>query len=144
MSLADKSHDAIVDWALDELKQISQRNFELAKFFFAVSAASFAIVPTSNMKIQQDDWWHLFAVLPLAGSLVLAIMMAQPASFRFNAEINFEEQHRKFACRLTVIRRLWIVSWLIGVILTLLVFGDVIEPSSAISKASINDVWNNG
>lgn len=126
MSLADETHEAVKSWALDELQQISKRNFELAKFFFAISAASFAIVPFSNVSISKDEWWLLTAIIPSGAAVLLSVLMASPADFEINSETNFEEEHRNFAKWSKVIRLLWIVTWLIGVTSLLLVFGGLI------------------
>lgn len=111
------------EWTLDEIKQISRRNFELAKFLFGASAASFAVVPFLEKTFVIETGVQVLGLLFLGISAVLAILIAEPADFKFDDETNLSSKHKKYARLSKRLRRAWMLSWLIGVAMVFWAYG---------------------
>lgn len=104
-------------WALDELKLVSQRAFEFAKFFFAVSAGSFGIIPFFEASVSAANVLQIVGILLLAASAFLAIRMIEPPNFEITANTILSEEHAKFVDRIKRLRYMWLGCWLLGVVL---------------------------
>lgn len=106
---------ALEQWALDELKNVGKRASEFAKFFFAISAGSFGIVAFFDKTFSVADPIQLIGLLAIGCSAVLATRMIEPADFAIRNDTVLSFEHSKFAARMKRQRRLWLVSWLVGV-----------------------------
>lgn len=103
-------------WALGELKLVSQRAFEFAKFFFAVSAASFGIIPFFDANVSLANIFQFVGILFLASSAFWAIRMIEPPTFSITANTILSEEHEKYAKRIKRLRYIWLACWLLGVV----------------------------
>lgn len=117
MVSANDAHVALEEWALNELRELSRRNFELAKFFFGISAASFALISFFDQRSDIVTLPQIVGFVLIASSIVLAIMMASPAKFELSREIDLADEHRNFAKRTELLRKSWLVVWILGVFL---------------------------
>ncbi|MBL4620544.1 MAG: hypothetical protein JKX88_10665 [Marinicaulis sp.] len=119
-SLERKLDIAVEEWVSDELKSVSKRNFELAKFFFAVSAATLGLLPISEGAVIPRNVCEVIGLLLVSFSIFLAICIAEPADFKVNAATDPYREHKKYARSGKVMRYTWFVTWVVGVILYLL------------------------
>lgn len=103
-------------WALDELKLVSERSFEFAKFFFAVSAGSFGIIPFFDASVSFVNIFQAFGILLLSISAYLAIRMIEPPNFTITKHTVLSEEHAKYVNRIKRLRYMWLACWLVGVI----------------------------
>jgi hypothetical protein len=103
-------------WALDELKLVSQRAFEFAKFFFAASIASFGIIPFFDSSVSLGNIFQFVGMLLLALSAFWAIRMLEPPTFEISENTILSEEHAKYANRIKRLRELWLICWVLGVV----------------------------
>lgn len=117
MISAKQNLEALQEWALEEIKNLGQRNFELAKFFFGISAGSFAIIPFFDLEISLGNKIQLAALVSLGVSVVCAVLMASPARFIVDDNIDLPRVHRRQANWLGFLKYSWMTSWMLGVLL---------------------------
>lgn len=103
-------------WALDELKLVSQRAFEFAKFFFAASVASFGIIPFFDSSVSLGNIFQFIGIVLLALSALWAIRMVEPPTFVITSKTVLSEEHAKYANRIKRLRIMWLICWVFGVV----------------------------
>lgn len=113
---ADKVQNALENWVLEEIKNVDTRYFQLSKFFFSISAGSFAILPffvDLGIAIQLRS---LLAPLVLIGIAVfVSAIMSFPPFFEVSGNTNIAAQHRFHVCWQRVCSVCWLLSWMLGV-----------------------------
>ncbi len=111
-----ESEDKVLEeWAVSEIKEVGRRGFEFSKFFFGISAGSFAIFPFFEAEISLVNVSQIIGLLALAYSGVIAIKMADPADFIITDDGEISKEHEKYASRVKTLRGDWIKVWLAGI-----------------------------
>jgi hypothetical protein len=144
MISAKQNLEALQGWALDELRQLGNRNFELAKFFFGISAGSFAIIPFFGLSISISNIAQTGALFMLGLSTVFAILMANPAKFVVDDKLDLVTEHRKFAKKLELLKYGWMVSWIAGVALIFVAANGASTTLSTTNDATMMDSEQDG
>ncbi len=103
------------EWALVELKQVSQRNFEFSKHLFAVSAGSFAIFCFLGETVSFTNCLQLVGLFLLALSVLLAILIAEPPDFVIDGTEDLVGCHSDYSKNGKRLRRFWLIVWIIGI-----------------------------
>lgn len=95
-----REEKALEKWALGEMRRVGERAFEFAKFFFAISAGSFGILPFFGENFSPANLLQDTGLLLIGVSAFLAIRMAEPPHFDITDKTVLSEEHAKFSKRI--------------------------------------------
>lgn len=114
--IAKELDAAVSEWALRDIRELSKRTLELAKFFFAVSAGTLGIIPFSERNFVSDSSCQILGMVLIGISALVAILLTDPPKFVVREKTDFHMEHRNYARRAMWLRYLWFVVWVLGVL----------------------------
>lgn len=111
--------EGLRDWIKSGLKEGPRQGYDLGKFFFSVSVGTIgALVAIEKLNtLPQMDCLMLLALCLLFFSVVIALLLALPRTYRVRGETDLLTEYNEQIKRIIIYVWVWFFLWLIGAII---------------------------